>query len=135
MRYRVNIFLVFLLLLMIFLCMQVLFLSFSKTSLLLPSILALILICPLAYLFSKMLLRPLKGITVMATQLATDVKFESAYPADELANLSRAIQEMANQLKEKIEEISKEKEYLQTGPCPPGRLPVAGRILRLPLEP
>ena len=89
---------------------------FLEISFLLSSLLSLIILVPLAYFLSKSLAHPILEVAQKAIQLVSDTfdRKVQVNSTDELESLSRAIGEMGNQLKNKIEEISKEKEYLQT---------------------
>jgi two-component system phosphate regulon sensor histidine kinase PhoR len=89
---------------------------FLKRSLLLSSLIGLLIILPLAYFYARFLTQPIIEITRKAIQVASG----SVHPRvqvtqdDELGRLSKAIDEMEIQLRKNIEEISKEKDYLQT---------------------
>jgi len=113
-RWKWMLFLVFLVL--IFFAVQVYLLHFLRKSFLFSSFLSLILIIPLAYFLARSLTRPILEVTKKAIQLVSsnfgaEVQVHST---DELRSLSKAIGEMGTQLRNKIEEISNEKEYLQT---------------------
>jgi two-component system phosphate regulon sensor histidine kinase PhoR len=86
-----------------------------KISLISSTLLGLVMIIPLAYLFVKSLTRPILEMTNAAMQLASDgLNRETyVYSNDELGKLSRAISDIGVQLRTKIEEISKERDYLQ----------------------
>jgi two-component system phosphate regulon sensor histidine kinase PhoR len=86
-----------------------------KISLISSTLLGLVMIIPLAYLFVKSLTRPILEMTNAAMQLASDSPNRETYvySNDELGKLSRAISDIGVQLRTKIEEISEEKEYLQ----------------------
>jgi two-component system phosphate regulon sensor histidine kinase PhoR len=71
---------------------------------------------PLAYFLARSLADPISEVTRKAIQLVSTTfgrKVQSS-PTDELGSLSKAISEIGSQLGIKIEEISKEKDYLQT---------------------
>jgi two-component system phosphate regulon sensor histidine kinase PhoR len=89
---------------------------FLKISFLVSSLLSLMIFIPLAYFLSRSLAHPILEVTQRAIQLVSDTfdRKVQVNSKDELGSLSRAIGEMGNQLGNKIEEISKEKEYLQT---------------------
>jgi signal transduction histidine kinase len=53
-------------------------------------------------------------MTEVVRGLTADHQIEGIYPYDELGDLSRIIDEIANQLRKKIAEVSEDKEYLQT---------------------
>ena len=106
----------FIFLLFIFLIVQVYLLHFAKRSFLFSSVLSLILILPLAYFLARSLAHPISEVTRRAIQLVSttfDRKVQIS-STDELGSLSKAISEIGSQLGNKIEEISKEKDYLQT---------------------
>jgi len=103
-------------LLVLLLMIQGYLLSFLKKSFLLSSLLSLIILIPLAYFLVRFLTHPILEVTQKAIQLVSgtlnrEVQINSK---DELGSLSKAIGEMGIQLRNKIEEISKEKDYLQT---------------------
>jgi two-component system phosphate regulon sensor histidine kinase PhoR len=113
-RWKWLLFLIFLVL--IFFIIQVYLLYFVKKSFLFSSLFSLILIIPLAYFLARSLTHPILEVTKKAIQLVSgnldgEVQVHST---DELASLSKAIGEMGTQLRNKIEEISNEKDYLQT---------------------
>jgi two-component system phosphate regulon sensor histidine kinase PhoR len=89
--------------------------SFKK-SFFLSSLLSLIILIPLVYFFARSLTHPILEVTQRAIRLVSsdfdqEVHIDSK---DELGSLSKAIGEIGNQLRNKIQEISKEKDYLQT---------------------
>jgi two-component system phosphate regulon sensor histidine kinase PhoR len=103
-------------LLVLLLMIQGYLLYFLKKSFLLSSLLSLIILIPLAYFLVRSLTHPILEVTQKAIQLVSgtlnrEVQINSK---DELGSLSKAIGEMGIQLRNKIEEISKEKDYLQT---------------------
>ena len=91
-------------------------LYFLKKSFLLSSLLSLIILIPLAYFLARSLTRPILEVTQKAIQLVSSTfdREVQVNSKDELGSLSKAIGEMGIQLRNKIEEISKEKDYLQT---------------------
>jgi len=102
--------------LLLFLIIQGYLLYFLKKPFLLSSLLSSIIVILLAYFLARSLTQPILEMTQKAIQLVsrtfdTEVQVNSK---DELGSLSKAIGEMGNQLRDKIEEISKEKDYLQT---------------------
>ena len=106
----------FIFLLFIFLIIQEVLLYSVKKSFLFSSLFGLIVIIPLAYFLARSLTHPILEVTRKAIQLVSttfdrEVQVDSV---DELGSLSKAISEMGVQLRSKIEEISKEKDYLQT---------------------
>jgi len=115
-RFRGKLGLFFIFLFLVFLLVQsYLFYSIRK-SFLLSSLLSFLIILPLAYLILKFMTQPIQAVTDLANRVASGrldqgVRAESD---DELGRLSKAINEMSLQLQNKIEEISREKDYLQT---------------------
>jgi len=103
-------------LLVLLLMIQGYLLSFLKKSFLLSSLLSLIILIPLAYFLVRSLTHPILEVTQKAIQLVSSTlnKEVQINSKDELRSLSKAISEMGIQLRNKIEEISKEKDYLQT---------------------
>ena len=106
----------FISLLLIFFIIQIYLFYSAKESFLFSSLFGLIVVLPLAYLLGKSLTRPILEVTKKAIQLVSTTfgKEVQGPSSDELKNLSKAVGEMGAQLKNKIGEISKEKEYLQT---------------------
>lgn len=103
-------------LIVLLLMIQGYLLYFLKKSFLLSSLLSLIILIPLAYFLVRSLTHPILEVTQKAIQLVSgtlnrEIQINSK---DELGSLSKAIGEMGIQLRNKIEEISKEKDYLQT---------------------
>jgi two-component system phosphate regulon sensor histidine kinase PhoR len=92
-----------------------LFFYFLKTSFL-SLLLSLLLIIPITYSISKFLSQPILRMAEMAADFAPDLfKVQPrAFSKDELDRLSKMIDEMGIQLRKKIDEISKEKDYLQS---------------------
>lgn len=106
----------FIFLVLIFFAIQVSLFYFFRKSFLLSSLFSVILIIPLAYFLARSLTNPILEVTQKAIQLVSsnfggEVQVR---PTDELRSLSKAIGEMGTQLRNKIEEISNEKDYLQT---------------------
>jgi two-component system phosphate regulon sensor histidine kinase PhoR len=87
-----------------------------KKSFLLSSLVSLIIVIPLAYFLARSLSQPILEMIQGAIQLVPGIFDRQAHidSGDELRSLSKAIGEMGIQLKNTIEEISKEKDYLQT---------------------
>ncbi len=103
-------------LLIVLLMVQGTFIHFLRKPLFLSSLFGLMIVIPLAYLLSIFFTRPIQRMTEMAKELAKgSMKHEiDVDPEDELGKLSKAIGEIGAELRNKIEEISKEKDYLQT---------------------
>jgi two-component system phosphate regulon sensor histidine kinase PhoR len=106
----------FIFLIFFFLLLQSYLIYSLKKSFLLSSLLSFLIVLPLAYLILKFMTQPIQAVTELANRVASGrldqgVPFESD---DELGRLSKAIDEMSLQLRNKIEEISREKDYLQT---------------------
>ncbi len=106
----------FIFLLLLFLTIQAYLLHFVKKSFPFSSLLGLIIIIPLAYFLSRLLTRPIfriaqNAIQLVSGQLGSKLTFD--FP-EELRTLSKAIDEMGIQLRNKIDEISKERDYFQT---------------------
>ena len=115
-RLRWKWMLFFLFLVLIFFAIQGYLLHFVRRSFLFSSFLSLIVIIPLAYFLAKSLTHPILEVTKKAIQLVSsnfggEIQVRSM---DELRSLSKAIGEIGTQLRNKIEEISNEKDYLQT---------------------
>jgi two-component system phosphate regulon sensor histidine kinase PhoR len=106
----------FIFLLLIFLIIQVYFLYFVKKSFLFSSFLSLILIIPLAYFIARSLTRPVLEVVQKAIQFVSNTfdRKVQVNLTDEMGSLSKLIGEMGIQFRNQIEEISKEKDYLQT---------------------
>ena len=103
-------------LLFLFILIQGFLLYSLKRSFLLSSLIGLMILLPLAFLLARSLTRPILELAQQAIQLAS-VGFEGkarVSSRDELGSLSKAIGEIGIQLRNKIKEISKEKNYLQT---------------------
>ena len=88
-------------------------LRFFNASFLFASLVALFLTLYLGYLLLKVLLRPIREMTEMTRQYPSNSKPSAVYSNDEVANLKRAISEMAVRFASRIEDISKEKNQLQ----------------------
>jgi len=89
---------------------------FLRKSLLLSSFIGLLVIIPLTYLFARFLSQPIIEMTQKAIQMASGSRHQEIQVTheDELERLSKAIDAMGIELRKKIEEISEEKDYLQT---------------------
>jgi two-component system phosphate regulon sensor histidine kinase PhoR len=106
----------FVALILFFLVAQSYLIYSLKKSFLVSSLLSFLVVLPLAYLISKLMTQPIKALIDLANRVASG-RLDQALPAesdDELGRLSNAINEMSLQLRKKIEEISREKDYLQT---------------------
>jgi len=115
-RFRRKLGLSFILLILFFLLAQSYLIYSFKKSFLLSSLLSFMILLPLGYLILRYLTEPIQAVTDLANRVASG-RLDQGVPAesdDELGRLSKAINEMSLQLQNKIEEISREKEYLQT---------------------
>ena len=115
-RFREKLGLFFVFLVLFFLLVQHYLIYSFKKSFFLSSLLSFLIVLPLAYLILKFLTQPIQAVTDLANRVASGRLDQgvSAESDDELGRLSRAINEMSLQLRNKIEEISREKDYLQT---------------------
>jgi len=115
-RFRGKLGLFFIFLILFFLLVQSYLIYSLKKSFLLSSLLSFLIVLPLAYLILKFMTQPIQAVTDLANRVASG-RLDQGVPAesdDELGRLSKAINEMSLQLQNKIEEISREKDYLQT---------------------
>jgi len=115
-RFRGKLGLFFISLILFFLLVQSYLIYSLKKSFLLSSLLSFLIVLPLAYLILKFMTQPIQAVTDLANRVASG-RLNQGVPAesdDELGRLSKAINEMSLQLQNKIEEISTEKDYLQT---------------------
>jgi len=112
-RFRSQLLVALIILVAVFAALQTILLRFFTSSFLFASLIALFLALYPGYLLSKVLLRPLKDMTEMARQYASNSNPSSVYSNDEVANLKRAISEMAVRFVSRIEDSSKEKNQLQ----------------------
>jgi two-component system phosphate regulon sensor histidine kinase PhoR len=106
----------FIFVILFFLLVQSYLIYSLKKSFLFSSLLSFLILLPLAYLVLKFMTRPIQAVTDLANRVASG-KLDQGPPAesdDELGKLSKAINEMSLQLQNKIEEISREKDYFQT---------------------
>jgi len=87
-----------------------------KQSLFFSSLIGLVVIAPLAYLIARYLSQPIYDLTQKAIQsVSSYFRPESAsYLGDDLDKLSKAIDEITIQFRNRIDEVSKERDYLQT---------------------
>jgi two-component system, OmpR family, phosphate regulon sensor histidine kinase PhoR len=115
-RFRGKLGLFFIFLILFFLLVQSYLIYSLKKSFPLSSLLSFLIVLPLAYLILKFMTQPIQAVTDLANRVASG-RLDQGVPAesdDELGRLSKAINEMSLQLQNKIEEISREKDYLQT---------------------
>ncbi len=79
-------------------------------------LISLLITLSLAYIFSKVLTQPIQRIREMVRRLAdgSPEREIQIYSNDEWGELAKAVDEMRIQLKEEIEEISRERDYLKT---------------------
>jgi two-component system phosphate regulon sensor histidine kinase PhoR len=106
----------FIFLILSFLLVQSYLVYSLKQSFILSSLVGLLIVLPLGYLILKFVTQPIQAVTDLANRVASG-SLDQGVPAesdDELGRLSKAIHEMSLQLRNKIEEISREKDYLQT---------------------
>jgi len=106
----------FIFLLVLLLMIQGYLVYFLKKSFLLSSLVSFMILIPLTYFLVRSLTHPILEIAHKATELVSRTfdREVQVYSKDEIGDLSKAISVMGNQLRNKIEEISKEKDYLQT---------------------
>ncbi len=78
------------------------------------SLLGLLPVSFFAYLAFRNLSYPIQRMAEVIKGLTSDHLIAGVYPSDELDDLSGVVDEMANQFRNKIAEISEDKEYLQT---------------------
>jgi len=102
-----------------FLLIQGFFHYVAGSSFFLASLLGIIALIPLAYLFTRFTTKPIQEILSMARVRLSRLSGVSksnppSAPADELGSLTRTIDEMTFQLKSKIEEVAIEKDTFQT---------------------
>jgi len=115
-RFRGKLGLFFIFFILFFLLVQSYLIYSLKKSFLLSSLLSFLIVLPLAYLILRFMTQPIQAVTDLANRVASGT-LDQGVPAesdDELGRLSKAINEMSLQLQNKIEEISREKDYLQT---------------------
>lgn len=115
-RFRGKLGLFFIFLFLFFLLVQSYLIYSLKKSFLFSSLLSFLIVLPLAYLILKFMTQPIQAVTDLANRIASG-RLDQGVPSesdDELGRLSKAINEMSLQLQNKIEEISREKDYLQT---------------------
>ena len=115
-RFREKLGLFFIFLVLFFLLVQSYLIYSLKKSFVFSSLTGLLIVSPLAYLILKFMTRPIQVVSDLANRVASG-SLDEGMPAesdDELGRLSKAIHEMSLQLRNKIEEISREKDYLHT---------------------
>ncbi len=121
----------FLSLLILFLIIQTCFFYFLKVPFILSSLFSLLLMIPPTFLLVRFLIHPILEMKRKAKELDPgSQKLEApVYSDDELGDLSKTISEVSVQLRRKIDEISREKEYQQAilGGMAEGVLLVDGR--------
>ena len=106
----------FLSLLLLFFLLQVyLFYSFEKTFFL-SSLLSFIIVAILAYIFLMSLTQPIGDLIEILKRFTREESKKEVrpYSKDKLSTLAKTIQEMGVQLRNRIEKITVEKDYLQT---------------------
>ncbi len=106
---------IFFLLLLFLIVQSYLHLGF-KQSLFFSSLIGLLLITPLAYLIVRVLNQPIYDLIQKTIRsVPNHFKPESVtYLGDDLSKLSRAIDEVVIQFRNRVNEVSKERDYLQT---------------------
>lgn len=87
-----------------------------KKSFLLSSLISVGIVTPLAYMILRYFTQPIREMTDRVKRLTGSKSDRDAhvYSEDELGRLSKSIGEMGTQLQKKIDEVSKERDYLQT---------------------
>ena len=87
-----------------------------KISFLLSSLIGLGIVAPLAYMILRYFTQPIREMMDRVKRLTGSKSDRDAhvYSGDELGRLSKSIGEMGTQLQKKIDEVSKERDYLQT---------------------
>jgi two-component system phosphate regulon sensor histidine kinase PhoR len=87
-----------------------------KQSLFFSSLIGLVVVTPFAYLIARYLSQPIYDLAQKTIQsVSSYFRPESAsYLGDDLDKLSKAIDELAIQFRNRIDEVSKERDYLQT---------------------
>jgi len=103
------------LLLLFFLLQSYLFYSFGK-SFFFSSLLSFFIVATLALVLLRSSTQPIRDLTELLKRLTRNELEKEAqiFSKDELSTLAKTIHEMSVQLRNKIEEITIEKEYLQT---------------------
>ena len=87
-----------------------------KISFLFSSLISLGIVTPLAYMILRYFTQPIREMMDMVKRLTGSKSDRDAhvYSENELGRLSKSIGEMGTQLQKKIDEVSKERDYLQT---------------------
>jgi len=106
----------FIFLLLFLLLIQGYLIYFFKKPLFFSSLVSLLIILSLAYLFLRILTQPIQRMREMTRRLAngSSEREIQIYSNDEWGELAKAVDEMKIRLREKIEEVSRERDYLQT---------------------
>jgi two-component system phosphate regulon sensor histidine kinase PhoR len=115
-RFQWKLMILFLLLLLLLLIVQGYSHYFLKNPLFFSSLIGLVIVIPFAYLLARSLAQPIYDLTQKAIQLVSS-HLDQRVTIDsrgELRTLSKAIDEIGIQLRNKIDEISKERDYFQT---------------------
>lgn len=87
-----------------------------KQSFFFSSLIGLVVIAPLAYMIARFLSQPIHDLTQKTIQsISSYFRPERiSYLGDDLTKLSKAIDEIVIQFRNRIDEVSKERDYLQT---------------------
>jgi two-component system phosphate regulon sensor histidine kinase PhoR len=106
----------FIFLLLFLLLIQGYFIYFFKKPLFFSSLVSLLVILSLAYLFLRILTQPIQRMREMTRRLAngSSEREIQIYSNDEWGEIAKAVDEMKIRLREKIEGVSRERDYLQT---------------------
>jgi two-component system phosphate regulon sensor histidine kinase PhoR len=106
----------FIFLLLFLLLIQGYFIYFFKKPLFFSSLVSLLIILSLAYLFLRILTQPIQRMREMTRRLAngSSEREIQIYSNDEWGEIAKAVDEMKIRLREKIEGVSRERDYLQT---------------------
>jgi len=106
----------FIFLLLFLLLIQGYFIYFLKKSLFFSSLVSLLIILSFAYIFLRIFTQPIQRMREMTRRLANwgSGREIQIYSNDEWGELTKAVDEMKIRLREKIEEVSRERDYLQT---------------------
>ncbi len=115
-RFRLKLILLFLSLFIFFILIQFSLISLLHRSFLFSSMLAFSIVTPLTYLILRRIIKPIESLTELANRIASGSLDRGSLVEsnDELGRLSIAIEEMRRQLLKKIEDLSREKDYLRT---------------------
>jgi two-component system phosphate regulon sensor histidine kinase PhoR len=106
----------FLIALFLFLLIQGYFLSSLQKPFILASLAGLLVVIPLTFLFLKFLTQPIRSLMERIKQWAPESPDReiTGEKDDELKRVSKAISKIESQLKKKVEEISRGRDYLET---------------------